>query len=126
MNCVNIGQDVWAAVTYDLVSGEHESSRGQLFVFVTVFTDVVPTLLIRLQLGVFGKVVSRLVSTFFKLVSRTPRATTIYARIVYESLRPEQGGEALLKSFGEGIVQACLLSYHGRCQGLSSLSTFRC
>lgn len=50
------------------------------------------------------------------------------ARMVYESLRPEQGGKGLLKSFGEGIVQASLLSYHGQGQrqGLYSLSTFRC
>lgn len=64
-----------------LLSGEHESSRGQLFVFVTVFTDVVPTLLIRLQLGVFGKVVLQVVSTLISSVSRIPHATTMNARI---------------------------------------------
>lgn len=78
-----LSQEVWAAVSSHtaLLSGEHESSRGQLFVFVTVFTDVVPTLLIRLQLGVFGKVVSQVVSTLISSVSRIPHATTMNARI---------------------------------------------
>lgn len=73
-----------------LLSGEHESSRGQLFVFVHSLYRCCAHSVDKTAAGRVWKSCFTTCVNTHKLVSRIPRATTINARIVYESLRPEQ------------------------------------
>lgn len=72
-----------------LLSGEHESSRGQLFVFVSLYRCCAHSVDKTVAGRVWKSCFMTCINTH-KLVSWIPRATTINARIVYESLRPEQ------------------------------------